>query len=328
VATPANVIQPLVAVVIHYALWMIPALLGLTALKLLFGAKLRGMEGEALVGRALAKLGLPALHDIVLPDGKGRLTQIDHVALTSQGFLVIETKNYSGLIFGTASERHWTQKLGRTTSRFQNPLHQNALHIKAVQALQLGAPVLGQVVFTNAARFPMGLPAGVSLLHSLREDLSEHLHAAPSEAINNAWQRLQQLASTDRAAKQAHRAELAHKYGPDLRRAIGRWLLGISVTLLVGFAFSGHIRNSRPHSQDQTGATTVPAARVSRDRAQSLHESDASPISRPAPRVVGYREEYVPGRPLEVCVGPDRELNEAVLRCRNGYTRKIPIYRR
>jgi hypothetical protein len=45
------------------------------------------------------------------------------------------------------------------------------------------------------------------------------------------------------------------------------------------------------------------------------------------PRViVGYRKEWVPGRPLAQCLGPDKELNENVLRCRNGYFRQEPIY--
>ena len=43
-------------------------------------------------------------------------------------------------------------------------------------------------------------------------------------------------------------------------------------------------------------------------------------------QIVGYQEEWVPGRPIEDCVGPDNELNENVLRCRNGYKRRVPIY--
>lgn len=43
-------------------------------------------------------------------------------------------------------------------------------------------------------------------------------------------------------------------------------------------------------------------------------------------RILGYREEWVPGRPIEECVGADKELNEDVLRCRHGYSRKVPVY--
>ena len=50
----------------------------------------------------------------------------------------------------------------------------------------------------------------------------------------------------------------------------------------------------------------------------------------PAPRsrrhIIGYEEKWVSGRPLAECLGPDKEFNPAVLRCRNGYSMKIPIY--
>ena len=45
------------------------------------------------------------------------------------------------------------------------------------------------------------------------------------------------------------------------------------------------------------------------------------------PQLVGYRDEWVPGKPLEQCVGEDKELNENVMRCRSGYNRRVPIYR-
>jgi len=43
-------------------------------------------------------------------------------------------------------------------------------------------------------------------------------------------------------------------------------------------------------------------------------------------RIIGYEEKWVSGRPLDECLGPDKEFNPAVLRCRNGYRMKIPIY--
>lgn len=39
-----------------------------------------------------------------------------------------------------------------------------------------------------------------------------------------------------------------------------------------------------------------------------------------------YEVIWVPGKPLEECLGPSKELNENVLRCRNGYNKKVPVY--
>lgn len=42
--------------------------------------------------------------------------------------------------------------------------------------------------------------------------------------------------------------------------------------------------------------------------------------------VVGWKEVHIPGKPFKECLGPDKNLNEEVLRCRNGYTRRVPVY--
>ncbi|MBV5275722.1 MAG: NERD domain-containing protein [Lamprocystis purpurea] len=140
---------------------MIPLVLLLVALRFLLLPKLRGILGERRVGAVLERIGTECLHDVIFPDGRGGLTQVDHVVLTGAGLVVVETKNYRGSIFGQEREAQWTQRLGRQSFRFQNPVRQNYLHTQAVKALVPGVPVLGWVVFTDSARFPKGKPDGV-----------------------------------------------------------------------------------------------------------------------------------------------------------------------
>jgi hypothetical protein len=70
-----------------------------------------------------------------------------------------------------------------------------------------------------------------------------------------------------------------------------------------------------------------------RPRAPAAPPSPARPPAapavpaEPAREIVGWRDEKVPGRPLEECIGPDNEMNPEVVRCRTGYTRRVPIYR-
>lgn len=52
---------------------------------------------------------------------------------------VIETKNYAGWIFGGEHSRYWTQVIYSKKSRFQNPLYQNAMHVRAL-AIATGLP--------------------------------------------------------------------------------------------------------------------------------------------------------------------------------------------
>jgi hypothetical protein len=108
---------------LEYAFWGIPAVIGLGVLRHLLLPRLRGAAGEAKVGRVLGSLFDQVLNDVIVPDGRGGLTQIDHVALTAEGLLVIETKNYSGAIFGREGEAQWTQRLGGRSYRliFRHP---------------------------------------------------------------------------------------------------------------------------------------------------------------------------------------------------------------
>ncbi|TVQ86228.1 MAG: NERD domain-containing protein [Chromatiaceae bacterium] len=151
----AGFLQPL--------LWMLPLLLWAALLGWL-RPRLIGAAGEKAVSRVLRRMFVETLDDVILPDGRGGLTQIDHLALTPAGLLVVETKNYGGSIFGQTDEPTWTQAIGGQRNRFQNPLRQNFGHIAAVKFHAPGVPVLGRVVFTNRARFPKGMPEGVVAL--------------------------------------------------------------------------------------------------------------------------------------------------------------------
>jgi restriction system protein len=233
-----NPFQPIINVVVHWALWLLPVLFALTALKLLFSARLKGAAGERAVGKLLNRLGTAALHDIILPDGQGGLTQIDHLVLTSAGLLVVETKNYAGQVLGQPRDKKWTQRLGRQSFTFQNPLRQNYLHTQALQALTPGVPIQGRVVFTDAARFPKGIPEGVSTLSTLKTDLKTWLRErADAAELQGAWAKIQAAARTDRETRKAHLAAIHAKHGRDWRQPIAWGLLAISgiwtVTLLV-----------------------------------------------------------------------------------------------
>lgn len=127
----------------------------------------KGWLGEWQVRRGLKRLD-PAVyrhfHDLYLPrpDGQGT-TQIDHVVISPFGILVIETKNYRGWIFGTEKQREWTQQIYRRKSRFQNPLHQNQLHVRALSNF-LGLPeerFFPVVFFVGNAEFKTPMPGNV-----------------------------------------------------------------------------------------------------------------------------------------------------------------------
>lgn len=127
----------------------------------------RGKAGEFLVNvaneTALDETVYHQYKNILLPSTDGTTTEIDHLIVSKHGIFVIETKTKTGWIFGSAHDRHWTQKLHRTTHKFQNPLRQNHRHIKAVQAIT-GLPddaFTSIIVFFGDMEFKTPMPENV-----------------------------------------------------------------------------------------------------------------------------------------------------------------------
>ncbi|RHW30761.1 NERD domain-containing protein [Lysinibacillus yapensis] len=75
-----------------------------------------------------------ALFNLYLPNGKEQTTEIDLVYLHETGIYVIESKNYSGWIFGDEKSQKWMQTFPNGQKfPFYNPIKQNIGHIKALQ---------------------------------------------------------------------------------------------------------------------------------------------------------------------------------------------------
>jgi hypothetical protein len=80
---------------------------------------------------------------------------------------VIENKKRSGWIFGDESSRTWTAMHFTRKYEFQNPLHQNYGHVKALEELLRinASKIHAAVVFRGRFRFKTPIPRNV-FLHS------------------------------------------------------------------------------------------------------------------------------------------------------------------
>lgn len=98
----------------------------------------RGKYGEYLTYKelkAFEKDGGKFLFNCYLPKADGATTEIDVMLIHSTGIFVMESKNYSGWIFGSEKNKTWTQTLRNGNRRvqkehFYNPIMQNHTHIK------------------------------------------------------------------------------------------------------------------------------------------------------------------------------------------------------
>lgn len=97
----------------------------------------KGKGGEKRVSHLLQKLPsnhYAVLNDIILPT-KNSTTQIDHIVVSIYGIFVIETKNYSGRIYGGERSEYWTQNIYGHTYQLYNPILQNEGHIRTIAQL-------------------------------------------------------------------------------------------------------------------------------------------------------------------------------------------------
>lgn len=149
--------------VLEQVWYLLPLLLIVSVFK---SRWLKGIFGEFLVNRLLSKLpesDYTLIKDVTLPTSNGT-TQVDHIVVSKYGIFVVETKNMKGWIFGSARQKLWTQKIYRHSSKFQNPLHQNYKHIKALETL-LGCSadyLHSVIVFIGNSTFKTEMPPNVT----------------------------------------------------------------------------------------------------------------------------------------------------------------------
>lgn len=107
----------------------------LAILSSIFYKKIRGFMGEFWVKKELNKLSkdkYTVFNNIMLKTNTST-HQIDHIVVSKFGIFVIEMKNYYGLITGDKYKDKWIQHLGKKKYYFNNPIHQNYGHIKALE---------------------------------------------------------------------------------------------------------------------------------------------------------------------------------------------------
>ncbi|MBP5502017.1 MAG: NERD domain-containing protein [Bacteroidales bacterium] len=125
----------------HVLLYLIIGIVAFIVIVILLGfktSKTKGEYGEQYVTKllnSLDKKNYIILNDIILRTSDNNTTQIDHIVVSTFGIFVIETKNYSGWIFGKEKSENWTQTTRFSKNQFRNPIKQNWAHIFALKSL-------------------------------------------------------------------------------------------------------------------------------------------------------------------------------------------------
>lgn len=90
------------------------------------------------------------LNNITIQD-KDKTIQIDHIVVSKYGIFVIETKNYSGTIYGNETANNFYKYNHGKKYEFYNPIKQNYGHIFALKNILGEYKYISAVVFSGYA---------------------------------------------------------------------------------------------------------------------------------------------------------------------------------
>ena len=159
--------------------------------------RVKGLIGEQQVRNTLKTQRL-IIND--LTTNEPHKAQIDHIVINEKGVLVIETKNYSGIIRGRAHDRFWYQYVGDKKNAFLNPLIQNQYHIDCLINIfpEYSESFRSIVVFTDKAKLYISGISNVTKLSMLNKHIESMNDAGlPVELREPLFQRIKLIKETN-----------------------------------------------------------------------------------------------------------------------------------
>ena len=210
--------------------------------KLPHALKGTGHYGEFLTEYALEHGGLgeaAVFSNVIVPRSSGptSTSEIDVIMLHEKGVFVIESKNYSGWIFGSADQRNWTVTFNANSKeQFYNPIKQNRSHVKALaDYLGLEEDVFcSYIVFSERCELKKVPPSTADyticrrhhLLSNIRKDLKRMDRVFDEQTLLKLKSALQKLSDNSTAdAKEAHTQEAQQVAGGNVCPRCGSQLV-------------------------------------------------------------------------------------------------------
>lgn len=199
--------------------------------------ELIGKHGENLTASKLGWVNFwgysgMMLQNVYIPKKNGETTEIDLLYITEKGIFVIESKNYSGYIFGNESNKSWTSTYyaGKTwlgqkkieKHHFYNPVWQNNSHIKYLKEF-LGnstLPMYSLIVFSDHCEFKDITITSPNIYICYRSGMNRCIKeiwktcdkTIPQETIKNTYNKLSHLTTRDKAVKHSHINNIEEKF--------------------------------------------------------------------------------------------------------------------
>ena len=177
---------------------------------------MKGKIGEAIVSLLLKeftkKHNGKVINDVIIVDEENKSSQIDHILFHTSGIYVIETKNFSGRIYGKESDKTWTQVLakGKVKNKFYSPVLQNQKHIERMQnVLSISTfmescivLIKGNIAFIDTPNTYSPLSLRKHILSKINEDI------IPFEQVEYIYERINNFKSNPTKTIEEHVNEI------------------------------------------------------------------------------------------------------------------------
>lgn len=142
----------------------------------------KGAAGEFAVKLVLKFLGkeYQAIHNLTFNDGE-KTVQIDHLIISSYGVFVIETKNYSGTIYGQENSEKFTQYIGKQKNEFYSPIKQNRGHIYSLKKVLGEYKYISLIAFSGNSKIKVKSDTFVNYIGKINKYIKSHKEKVISE---------------------------------------------------------------------------------------------------------------------------------------------------
>lgn len=191
-----------------------------------------GRYGEYMTYKHLKKFekcGSRFLFNLYIPKANDQTTEIDVLMISPKGIFAFESKNYSGWIFGSESQKNWYQTLpsgrkGTHKEKFYNPIMQNRTHITHLKSL-IGetVPIHSIIVFSDRCTLKNIQISSTNIKVINRHDVAETVTSIcneetaeylTSDNILSLYNKLFPYTQVDTAIKEKHIADIHNMLTP------------------------------------------------------------------------------------------------------------------
>lgn len=162
------------------------------------------------------------LINLYIPKDNTRTTEIDSILINKYGIFVIESKGYSGWIFGKENDQKWTQIIYKKKTTFYNPVLQNRnhiLHLAELLEIKDMNVFKSYIVFSdrcelkkvNITKTNLRVVKRNTLNKTLQEDYNNEREVLSEDEIKELGDKLYKYMFNDNSIKEKHIRDIENR---------------------------------------------------------------------------------------------------------------------